>query len=206
MWFALIGAACVHHIGFPQPVAIQCGLHQRKEPSSCTALHGFFWPVFQAVVAPPELKPRFQVGTWRELQTHPQLQHAAGGGLRGDAWNPWRFGLAANDAVTELASNRCATSIATPEASPRASCRVHIVPGRGPAAVQHPAQTSVTSTLGNIKHSLRGTGHRVSSKHLPRYRAEITYRLNRQFSLRVRSPRLAMSPCVLRPCLAEHSN
>ncbi len=37
--------------------------------------------------------------------------------------------------------------------------------------------------LGNVKNSLRGTYHHVSSCHLPRYLAEFCYRFNRRFEL-----------------------
>ena len=45
--------------------------------------------------------------------------------------------------------------------------------------------------LGNIKRSLHGTYHHLSSKHLPRYLAEFSYRFNRRFSLSEMFPRLA---------------
>ena len=58
------------------------------------------------------------------------------------------------------------------------------VTGSGPASAQHPALTWVNTILGNIKRSLHGTYHHVSSKHLPRYLGEFSYRFNRRFSLR----------------------
>ena len=51
--------------------------------------------------------------------------------------------------------------------------------------------TWVNTILGNIKRSLHGTYHRLSSKHLPRYLAEFSYRFNRRFSLTEMFPRLA---------------
>ena len=65
------------------------------------------------------------------------------------------------------------------------------VTGSGPASAQHPALTWVNTILGNIKRSLHGTYHHLSSKHLPRYLAEFSYRFNRRFSLREMFPRLA---------------
>ena len=65
------------------------------------------------------------------------------------------------------------------------------VTGGGPANVEHPQFTWVNTILGNIKRSLHGTYHRLSSKHLPRYLAEFSYRFNRRFSLREMFPRLA---------------
>ena len=58
------------------------------------------------------------------------------------------------------------------------------VTGSGPASARHPALTWVNTILGNIKRSLHGTYHHLSSKHLPRYLAEFSYRFNRRFSLR----------------------
>ena len=54
-------------------------------------------------------------------------------------------------------------------------------------------QVSVTAgtILGNIKRSFHGTYHHLSSKHLPRYLAEFSYRFSRRFSLREMFPRLA---------------
>ena len=65
------------------------------------------------------------------------------------------------------------------------------VTGSGPASARHPALTWVNTILGNIKRSLHGTYHHLSSKHLPRYLAEFSYRFNRRFSLREMFPRLA---------------
>ena len=41
----------------------------------------------------------------------------------------------------------------------------------------------VHTILGNLKNSLRGTYHAISSKHVPRYLAEFQYRFNRRFNL-----------------------
>ena len=74
----------------------------------------------------------------------------------------------------------------------RAGCfHQPIVTGGGPAAARHPALSWVNTLLGKIKRSLTGSYHHVSSKHLPRYLAEFTYRFNRRFSLREMFPRLA---------------
>ena len=64
------------------------------------------------------------------------------------------------------------------------------VTGGGPASARHPALTWVNTILGNIKRSLHGTYHHLSSKHLPRYLAEFSYRFNRRFSLREMFSRL----------------
>ena len=50
------------------------------------------------------------------------------------------------------------------------------VTGGGPASARHPALTWVNTSPGNIKRSLHGTYHHLSSKHLPRYLAELSYR------------------------------
>ena len=63
--------------------------------------------------------------------------------------------------------------------------------GGGPSSAQHPALSWVDTILGNIKRSLHGSYHSVSSRHLPRYLAEFSYRFNRRFSLREMFPRLA---------------
>ena len=54
-------------------------------------------------------------------------------------------------------------------------------------------QVSLTAgtILGNIKRSFHGTYHHLSSKHLPRYLAEFSYRFSRRFLLREVFPRLA---------------
>ena len=74
----------------------------------------------------------------------------------------------------------------------RAGCfHQPFVTGGGPDSAQHPALSWVNTVLGNIKRSLHGSYHNVSSKHLPRYLAEFSYRFNRRFSLREMFPRLA---------------
>ena len=65
------------------------------------------------------------------------------------------------------------------------------VTGSGPHSAQHPALAWVNTTLGNVKRSLHGTCHHVSSKRLPRYLAEFSYRFSRRFSLPEMFPRLA---------------
>ena len=61
----------------------------------------------------------------------------------------------------------------------------------GPASARHPALTWVNTLLGNIKRRFHGTSHHLSSKHLPRFLAEFSYRSNRRFSLGEMFPRLA---------------
>ena len=55
----------------------------------------------------------------------------------------------------------------------------------------HPGQYKAAICLPRHadKRSLHGTYHRLSSKHLPRYLAEFSYRFNRRFSLREMFPR-----------------
>ena len=65
------------------------------------------------------------------------------------------------------------------------------VTGSGPQSAQHPALTWVNTILGNVKRAFHGTYHHLSSKHLPRYLAEFSYRFSRRFSLRDMFPRLA---------------
>ena len=48
----------------------------------------------------------------------------------------------------------------------------------------------VNTVIGNVKNSIRGTYHAVSSKHLPRYFAEFCYRFNRRFDLKTIATRL----------------
>ena len=73
----------------------------------------------------------------------------------------------------------------------RAGCfHQPFVTGGGPDSAQHPALPWVNTVLGNIKRSLHGSYHHVSSKHLPRYLAEFSYRFNRRFSLPEMFPRL----------------
>ena len=61
----------------------------------------------------------------------------------------------------------------------------------GPSSPKHPALTWVNTILGNVKRSLHGTYNYLSSKHLPRYLAEFSYRFNRRFSLPQMFPRVA---------------
>ena len=58
-----------------------------------------------------------------------------------------------------------------------------IVTGGGYESMKLPAFTWVNVMLGNVKRSLHGTYHAVSSKHLPRYLAEFCYRFNHRFDV-----------------------
>ncbi len=74
----------------------------------------------------------------------------------------------------------------------RAGCfHQPFVTGGGPASAKHPALSWVNTLLGNLKRSMHGSYHHVSSKHLPQYLAEFSYRFNRRFSLPEMFPRLA---------------
>lgn len=67
----------------------------------------------------------------------------------------------------------------------------YVITGSGPASVKTPEMHWVNTLLGNVKRSIHGTYHAVSSKHLPRYLAEFSYRFNRRFALGEMLPRLA---------------
>jgi len=41
----------------------------------------------------------------------------------------------------------------------------------------------VNTMIGNVKKEIHGTYHSVSSKHLPRYRAEFSFRFNNRFHM-----------------------
>ena len=58
-----------------------------------------------------------------------------------------------------------------------------IVTGGGHASMQIKVFTWVNTMLGNVKKSIHGTYHSVSSQHLPRYLAEFCFRFNRRFNL-----------------------
>ncbi len=58
-----------------------------------------------------------------------------------------------------------------------------IVTSGGYGSMKMPAFTWVNVMLGNVKCSLYGTYHAISSRHLPRYLAEFCYRFNRRFNV-----------------------
>jgi hypothetical protein len=58
-----------------------------------------------------------------------------------------------------------------------------IVTGGGYESMKIPAFSWVNIMLGNVKRSLHGTYHAVSSRRLPRYLAEFCYRFNRRFNM-----------------------
>ena len=80
------------------------------------------------------------------------------------------------------------------------------VTGGGPASARHPALTWVNAILGNVKRSLHGTYHHLSSKQLPRYLAEFSYRFNRRFSPCEMFPASPSSPCARPRRLTECSS
>ena len=53
--------------------------------------------------------------------------------------------------------------------------------------------TWLNTVLGNVKNALRGTYHKASPEHLPRYLAEFCYRFNRRFDLAAMLPRLGVA-------------
>ena len=70
-----------------------------------------------------------------------------------------------------------------------------------PLVVDEPKQASkllpwVHTIIANVKGNIRGTHHGVSSKHLQRYLAEFTYRMNRRFSMDQLFDRL-LTACIL---------
>ena len=75
------------------------------------------------------------------------------------------------------------------------------VTASGPQSAQHPALTWVNTILGNVKRSFHGTYHHFSSKHLPRYLAEFSYRFSRRFSL----PEMFPPPRVRCPAHRAHA-
>ncbi|KAB2889614.1 MAG: IS1595 family transposase [Desulfobulbaceae bacterium] len=48
----------------------------------------------------------------------------------------------------------------------------------------------LNTVIGNVKNSMHGTHHAISSRHLPRYLAEFCYRFNRRFQLHTMVDRL----------------
>jgi len=62
----------------------------------------------------------------------------------------------------------------------------------------------VHTVLGNLKNSLRGTYHAISSKHVPRYLAEFQYRFNRRFNLGNIVSRLSFIALRTPPLLARY--
>ena len=62
----------------------------------------------------------------------------------------------------------------------------------------------VNTVLGNLKNSLRGTYHAISSKHVPRYLAEFQYRFNRRFNLKDMVSRLSFIALRTPPLQARY--
>jgi len=58
-----------------------------------------------------------------------------------------------------------------------------VVTGGGYRSMALPEFQWLNTVLGNVKNSLHGSYHQVSSKHLPRFLAEFCYRFNRRFEL-----------------------
>ena len=102
-----------------------------------------------------------EIGAWAQCQLEPGT-------------------VVVSDALGYFAAVQCAGCFHQP-----------FVSGGGPASARYPALTWVNTILANVKRSLHGRYHHLSSKHLPRYLAEFSYRFNRRFSLREMFPRLA---------------
>ena len=58
-----------------------------------------------------------------------------------------------------------------------------LVTGGGAACVELEDFRWLNTVIGNVKNALRGTYHKASPQHLPRYLAEFCYRFNRRFDL-----------------------
>jgi hypothetical protein len=65
-----------------------------------------------------------------------------------------------------------------------------VVTGGGAACVELEDFRWPNTVIGNVKNALRGTYHKASPQHLPRYPAEFRYRFNRRFDLADMFPRL----------------
>jgi transposase-like protein len=65
-----------------------------------------------------------------------------------------------------------------------------VVTGGGAASMALEEFRWLNTVLGNVKNALRGTYHKASPQHLPRYLAEFCYRFNRRFDLAAMLPRL----------------
>ena len=57
----------------------------------------------------------------------------------------------------------------------------------------------VDTMLGNVKNAIHGTYHAISTKHLPRYLAEFSYRFNRRYDLAGILARLATTAAHTTP-------
>ena len=71
-----------------------------------------------------------------------------------------------------------------------------VVTGGGAASMALEEFRWLNTVLGNVKNALRGTYHKASPQHLPRYLAEFCYRFNRRFDLPSMLPRL-LRACAL---------
>jgi len=74
-----------------------------------------------------------------------------------------------------------------------------VVTGGGAASMALEEFRWLNTVLGNVKNALRGTYHKASSQHLPRYLAEFCYRFNRRFDLAAMLPRLGYAAARTQP-------
>jgi transposase-like protein len=65
-----------------------------------------------------------------------------------------------------------------------------VVTGGGHRSMEMPEFQWLNTVLGNVKNAMKGTYHKASGKHLPRYLGEFCYRFNRRFDLAAMLPRL----------------
>ena len=68
-----------------------------------------------------------------------------------------------------------------------------VVTGSGAASIELEDFRLLNTVLGNVKNTLRGTYHKTSPQHLPRYLAEFCYRFNCRFDLAAMLPRLGFA-------------
>ena len=74
-----------------------------------------------------------------------------------------------------------------------------VVTGGGAASMALEEFRWLNTVLGNVKNALRGTYHKASPRHLPRYLAEFCYRFNRRFDLAAMLPRLGYAAARTQP-------
>lgn len=107
-------------------------------------------------------------------------------GFRRDAIATWAARHVQPDSVVTSDGLACFNGVAD------AGCEHwYVVTGGGPDSAKTPELQWVNTLLGNVKRSIHGTYHAISSRHLPRYLAEFSYRFNRRFKLPQMLPRLA---------------
>lgn len=74
-----------------------------------------------------------------------------------------------------------------------------VVTGGGAASMELKEFHWLNTVLGNVKNAMRGTYHKASAQHLPRYLAEFCYRFDRRFDLAAMLPRLGRAAARTAP-------